>query len=392
MSIQLAVIAVAFGVLGVFGPGASYLLLWPALTFGAAAVAYALGAAMVFGKRSDGRLKPVHVALFLPYLGLTWLTWWLARALDQAPPWAKLTDALYIGRRPLAAEVPTDARSVVDLTAEFSEQPGVIRGRTYLARPTLDATAVPADQLWALALEIQALPGPVYLHCAQGHGRTAMVAAAVLIAAGQADRVQSALTQVRAVRNAARPNAAQVRALKVMLDLPLQEKKHVGDVEGTPVATCITETEHRTLSGNRIALRSQHLAIGLASLTFAWAVAWIAIEYLVPHSEGGRVGFPVLAAANIGLAAWWFHLRGSGALGIVAAATVTLATLQVPLLFLRTTDWVRSLSDGHMAKQRLIIDGMYVAFALLGAMSVAAIVVLPIRAAEYRARRQAVNR
>lgn len=90
-------------------------------------------------------------------------------------------------------------RYVVDLTCEFAESDDVMRGRSYLLRPILDAAALPSVQLQAIADEIKILPGPVYIHCAQGHGRTGMVAAAVLLASGRAATADSALAQVCAV-------------------------------------------------------------------------------------------------------------------------------------------------------------------------------------------------
>jgi protein-tyrosine phosphatase len=204
--------------LGIVGDGVSWFLFWPAFSFGVAAVAYARVRSDVFGKRADGKLRAGHVVVLLPYLGLTWMTWWLARAFDRSPAWARLTDSVYIGRRPLPTDVPTGVRSIVDLTCEFAERREVMRNRVYLLRPVLDATALTADELRTIAAEIQGLPAPVYVHCAQGHGRTGMVAAAVLLESGRADTVETALAQVRAVRPGARPNAAQVRALQQMLD------------------------------------------------------------------------------------------------------------------------------------------------------------------------------
>jgi hypothetical protein len=80
--------------LGTFGGGAMPLFLWPALSFGVAAVAYFRAAPSAFGKRVDGRLSLARVAVFLPYLVLTWTTWSLARAIDRAPAWSRLTDSV----------------------------------------------------------------------------------------------------------------------------------------------------------------------------------------------------------------------------------------------------------------------------------------------------------
>jgi hypothetical protein len=216
VSAQLSFIALGMAALAVLGEGPSWFLFWPAFSFGAATIAYSRRRPDLFGKQRNGRLSWARLVALLPYLGLTWATWWLARALDRRPPCAMLTESLYIGRRPLPAEVPPGVRSILDLTCELSEDPEVMRDRVYLLRPILDATAMSAGELVALVAELQRLPPPVYVHCAQGHGRTGMVAAAFLIATGRALTVEDALTHVWAVRPAARPNKAQVRALQLL--------------------------------------------------------------------------------------------------------------------------------------------------------------------------------
>jgi len=42
--------------------------------------------------------------VLLTYLSLTWMTWWLARAFDQSPAWARLTDSSTFGRWPMTTE------------------------------------------------------------------------------------------------------------------------------------------------------------------------------------------------------------------------------------------------------------------------------------------------
>ena len=51
-----------------------------------------------------------------------------------------------------------------------------------------------------LVREVAQWPGAVYIHCAQGHGRTGTFAAAVLLAKGHCDSVDAAVARLRAVR------------------------------------------------------------------------------------------------------------------------------------------------------------------------------------------------
>ena len=121
--------------------GAPWILVWPGLSFAVVATAHFGLGPCAFGKRPDGTMAWYAVALLLPYLLLTWLTWHVARLISSE----------------LDAGVPSQAA--------FEQ----------LVRHVAD---------WQ---------GPVYLHCSQGHGRTGLVATAVLIAKGHAATAEEAV-------------------------------------------------------------------------------------------------------------------------------------------------------------------------------------------------------
>src|SRR5947207_1355977 len=74
---------------------------------------------------------------------------------------------------------------VVDLTSEFADPRAVRMARdSYLCVPTLDACAPDATAAREALERIDASDKPVYIHCAQGHGRTGSFAAALLIRRG----------------------------------------------------------------------------------------------------------------------------------------------------------------------------------------------------------------
>jgi protein-tyrosine phosphatase len=89
---------------------------------------------------------------------------------------------------------------VVDLTAEFVECRAVRTACRYISAPVLDTGVMDEAAFLALVQEVARWPGPVYIHCAQGHGRTGTFAAAVLLARGHCDTVDAAVAQLRAVR------------------------------------------------------------------------------------------------------------------------------------------------------------------------------------------------
>ena len=102
---------------------------------------------------------------------------WPGGLLNEVAP------GLFAGRRPLAGELPSQVLLVVDLAAEFIECRAVRTACRYISAPVLDTGIMDEAAFVALVQEVAQWPGPVYIHCAQGHGRTGTLAAAG--AAGQ---------------------------------------------------------------------------------------------------------------------------------------------------------------------------------------------------------------
>ena len=172
---------------------------WSGICFLVVAAGYAGVGARVLGKRADGALAPWTLAL-LPFLLFTWLVWHLQRRLTREPCCHKVAPGIWLGRRPLAHEVPAGVTLVVDLTAEFPSTRAVRAGRRYLCLPTLDTRAPDPDRLRRIVATAATWKGGVYIHCANGHGRSATVAIAVLVARGLAADLAEAEAQIRSTR------------------------------------------------------------------------------------------------------------------------------------------------------------------------------------------------
>ena len=165
-----------FGALQLGGWG--LLLLYPATTLAACATGYLGAGAIVFGKRHDGSRAWWATLLMAPYVLTAWAIWRALRFVRQEHCCDALLPNVIIGRRLLPQELPDQVTVVIDLTAEMWEATGVRANRKYLARPILDGH-VPTDAaLIALTREIDALNGCVYIHCAEGRGRTGVNLAA----------------------------------------------------------------------------------------------------------------------------------------------------------------------------------------------------------------------
>ena len=192
--------------------GHLWLLLWPAAVLIAVAVVYVAGAPRALGKRPDGTLAWWGWLAWAPLFGYMRLMHELARSLTSEPVANEVAAGIWVGRRPRVHELPPGIAIVVDLCAELAEAAGVADGRTYLAIPALDATAPTPAEIARAVDAVLAANGAAFIHCAFGHGRSATVAAAVLVRRGDAT-----LADVEQKMRAHRPriglNARQLDAL-----------------------------------------------------------------------------------------------------------------------------------------------------------------------------------
>jgi protein-tyrosine phosphatase len=205
-------LAAAGAYLGVWG----LLLLWPAVSCLLIGAAYAGLGPRVCGKRQDGGMAWWAVLLLLPYLAATWAGWHVLRRLTREACCHEVAPGVWVGRRPLRGDVPPDASLIVDLTAEFPADRAVRFGRKYVCAPTLDRTAPEETALRAVVETAARWEGPVYIHCAMGHARSAMTAAAVLIRRGLAADAEEAVARMRRVRPRIRLQESQRRLLERM--------------------------------------------------------------------------------------------------------------------------------------------------------------------------------
>ena len=209
-AISFATIGAGFVALAVTRGGWWWLSVWPGLSFLIVAAAYAGGGPHWFGKGAGGRFAIWAWLLLGPFILFTWLTWHAARLLSREPAGHEVAPGVWVGRRAGPHELPPDTRLVVDLTCEMWAPRGVrLAGRSYVCSPTLDGTAPVDEAVHHLLEQVAAAPGAVYIHCAQGRGRSAALAAALLIARGAAGDVDEAEAVLRRARPTVRLNAMQ---------------------------------------------------------------------------------------------------------------------------------------------------------------------------------------
>jgi protein-tyrosine phosphatase len=202
--------------LGVQSGYMGFLWFWSGVSFLIVAAGYGGLGTQVFGKRPEGTLPWWSLMLLLPYLLLTWGLWHLQRWLSKEPCHHQVTSNLWLGRRALRQELPEGVALIVDLTAEFPIPPGVNNGRTYLSVPTLDSS-VPERRDFEQALQaILDCKGGVYIHCANGHGRSATLVLAVLVASQHIARLEEAEAFLKQVRPGIGLHPQQRRLLETL--------------------------------------------------------------------------------------------------------------------------------------------------------------------------------
>jgi protein-tyrosine phosphatase len=193
-----------------------WILAWLAAVFGAAWFVYLGSAPRAFMKADDGRQPWYAWLVWAPIFVWQWIAHEFVRAFSKEPVANEVAPGVWVGRRPRANELAADIKIVVDLCAELPAASGVAASRIYLNIPTLDARAPTPEQITRAVDRVIATDGPALIHCAFGHGRSATVAAAVLVRRGDAtlDNVEA---KMKAIRPGIGLNANQRRALRAAM-------------------------------------------------------------------------------------------------------------------------------------------------------------------------------
>ena len=184
------------------------------------AVAYACSWPGILGKKRSGHLLPSSYLLFWPYHLLNYLSLALFRMNRREARFNEVEPGVYLGARLFARDQPALAAlqisSALDLTAEFAEVPFLRNMPAYFCIPLLDRTAPSLPELKAAVQFIrERLPyGPVYVHCALGHGRSATVVLAYLLASGKFANQEEALKYLRTKRPRIKLHPCQLRAVE----------------------------------------------------------------------------------------------------------------------------------------------------------------------------------
>jgi protein-tyrosine phosphatase len=188
-----------------------------AVSFVLLSTAYAGAGPQLLFKLPSGRRSPWAWLLHWPYFLLNALIFGSHRMLSAEPPFVQVAPNLYFGRRLTAREAvraPWD--HVLDLAAEFAEVRPLRLRPGYRSMPILDGTAPTEAQLQSAVAWVgeSVKAGPVYVHCAMGHGRSACVVVAYLLSAGLVGPASEGVKLVQSKRPRVRLDPTQRRRLE----------------------------------------------------------------------------------------------------------------------------------------------------------------------------------
>lgn len=234
MAYGILLMIVSFYMATRIGPGWEMLWAWPSLAFATPAGAYLSRYPVLLGKRSDGSMSVRAIVWFAPYLACTWLLWHLMRLVSRERAWDELCEGVFVGRRLLPHEMPPGIRTVVDLTSELPEPAAIRRAVTYVSVPILDGTAPSPGDLAYWTQSMAHRERPLYIHCAQGHGRTGTVAAVLLVILGIAGTAEEAFDLLRRKRPGMRLNRGQREAVRLAVREVLERPVDFAGLKAVP--------------------------------------------------------------------------------------------------------------------------------------------------------------
>jgi protein-tyrosine phosphatase len=214
--LALALVGMAWALEEFIGPW-SWLSFYLALSFAIVAAAYGGGGPKLLMKRPSGRRSAVGRVLLGPYLLLNTGLLSLHRLLSREPACVQVAPNLWFGRRLTAREARQHIWiGVLDLAAEFAEVRPLRESPGYRSLPILDATAPTASELNAAVGWITEAveKGPVYVHCALGHGRSACVVIGYLRSVGVVRSVEAGVRRLQSMRSGVRLHRDQRRRLE----------------------------------------------------------------------------------------------------------------------------------------------------------------------------------
>jgi len=171
-------------------------------------IAYALNnPKLILAKKEDGSVKYFMLFLNLPWLLFSWFVFYVQMLVSRENRVDVIgKTSLSIASRPSKNFDYGAYDSVIDLTAEFCKTK--VEGVEYLSYPNLDG--MPLSKLYDNVRLFQ--NKKTLIHCANGHGRSALFVARLLKDLALVESDEEGLKMVQESRPLAVPNGGQLRS------------------------------------------------------------------------------------------------------------------------------------------------------------------------------------
>ena len=184
----------------------SFFILWLVVNFLIMTLAYALNKpSWIMGKNQKGEIAKTLLILNLPWLLFTWIIFWVQMLLSRENRVNEIiSNHIYIASRPLKGFNYKPYDLIIDLTAEFLKD----SVNSYICYPNLDGMALSQSYK---SIEIFKNKR-VLVHCANGHGRSALFVAGLLVDLELVESFDEGLYTIKQCRPLATvPNGGQIK-------------------------------------------------------------------------------------------------------------------------------------------------------------------------------------
>ena len=155
------------------------LFFWISLNFFALSIIYFLNNPSLLGKKSDGSFNLICLIFFSPWFFFVNFVWKIVVFFSKEPIYSEiLPNRFWAGRRFFYKELPKKVNQIIDLTSEFFKPFKFDKSINYICIPLLDG--IEPDKHFFEKLRSfydNNRNKNIYIHCAQGHGRTACAVA-----------------------------------------------------------------------------------------------------------------------------------------------------------------------------------------------------------------------
>ncbi|MDX1959640.1 MAG: dual specificity protein phosphatase family protein [Leptospiraceae bacterium] len=165
-----------------------------------------------------GRISGFIILFNLPYFLLINSIWFLKDTFSKENRTDYFFENYYIGKKVSFKNLPKNIETVVDLTAELNEDYDIVRNKNYILFPILDGSIPDINDFYLLIKKITNLQNNIYIHCAEGHGRTAIVAIVLYLLKNKELSINDGISFVKSKREKISLNETQKEFLNSFID------------------------------------------------------------------------------------------------------------------------------------------------------------------------------